>query len=112
MNKYVDILQKARGLLVKGWTKGAYARIADNTPVIFSHSNATCWCMVGALYAANSKFVSNNSTGEFYGLRYLWAAITLGNESELTHWNDTPERTINDVLDVYDKAIQLAEISN
>jgi hypothetical protein len=106
MNNHVEALQIARELLVKGWTKGAYARAADNTPVSFANKDAFGWCMVGACYKANGLL--NIRFLECNGLQYLWKAVKLGNEPELTHWNDAPGRTLDDVLAVYDKAIELA----
>jgi hypothetical protein len=111
MNKHVETLQNAKLLVLQGWTHGAYARDASNETIHFSDLNATCFCTVGAIYRANGPFIDNNTTGEYYGLRYLWKAVKLENEPELTHWNDAPGRTLNDILDVYDKAIQIANES-
>jgi hypothetical protein len=110
MNKHVMMLEQAKELIKQGWTQHAYARTTDGTSVVYLDSYAVCWCMVGALYAVNGKFIDNDTSREYYGLRYLWPAVTLKNEVELTQWNDSSERTVDDVLDAYNKAIELAKL--
>jgi hypothetical protein len=109
MNKHVTTLQSARELIAKGWTQKVYARLADDTAIHFFNKDACRFCMVGAIYRANDKFVDKGTTDNYYGIRYLWTAVNLDSEAQLTLWNDTPERTVDEVLAAYDKAITLAE---
>jgi hypothetical protein len=112
MNKHVKVLQDARELITKGWTQKVYARLADNAPIHFFNKDACSFCMVGAIYRCNVAIVDNGTTDNYYnyyGIQYLWTALGFNGESQLTEWNDIPNRTVDEVLTVYDNAIVLAE---
>lgn len=72
------------------WTKGAFARTACGRAVMTGEGAAACWCLHGAL-------------GLCYNYGYDAEAerlrVRLG-ANDLVSWNDTPERTHQEVLAV------------
>jgi hypothetical protein len=108
----VDVLTKARELIAtKGWTQNAWARTADGRGlrVRDGHlaedelSGATCFCLRGAIAAVtgNADHSAQNYLLQAVGMPEEWHAY-------LADWNDDDDRTADDVLAIYDKAISLA----
>jgi hypothetical protein len=98
-------LREARALVAKGWTQDADARnaagedleevyheLGDTTPV--------CWCAGGAIHqvAGQSSYISVAKVfGSAIGVEFI------------PDWNDAPGRTQAEVLQAFDRAIELAE---
>ena len=82
------------------WTKGAFARSRDGNEVHFTSSSASCWCAMGALgieapscYAPSlSKSIPKDS-----------GAFTLA------QYNDRPATTHEDIMALFDRAIELSQ---
>jgi hypothetical protein len=45
----IKALKKTRRLILKGWTRGAYARDARRRAVPYDSKTAVCWCLMGAV---------------------------------------------------------------
>lgn len=93
----IEELKKARALLVKGWTKGSFAKNAQGEKCVPYSDKAVCWCAGGAL-----KVVTDNWSD-------LWDVV----EAELKggylpDFNDAQE-TVEPVLALFDKAIAKLE---
>lgn len=97
-----EILRKARDLISvpERWTKGELARSAGGYKVSPRSSNATCWCIEGALIKASGEWA--------YETRAIKLMMQIVN-SVLHGWNDAPKRTHAEVLGAFDHAIALAE---
>ncbi len=93
-----DVLIAARAKIEQGWTQGASARDALSNAVAFDDQNATCWCMVGALFAAE-PIDDMLRVDARLSLRIHPARVGI------SRFNDTPGRTKEEVLAVFDKAI-------
>jgi len=86
-----DILERAQqALLTRGWTQGTYG-FDDGAPV----------CIAGAVMHVCGGF----------SLAALRVIAVLGETAGVRHvptWNDTPGRTPEQVLDLFDRAIARA----
>lgn len=92
-----EILVAARALIAeKGWCTGVMARDANGHAVGEQDSNAACYCVLGALTAANGDEIPNSV--------YVAFAYANGAES-IVDWNDVKGRTKEEVLEAFDKAI-------
>jgi hypothetical protein len=98
-----EVLTLARSLLVDvGWTQGSFGRTATGMAVCYSHPRAIAYCALGALYAADEK------TKCLPNVR-LQAETALRNQcphTKLVIYNDNAARTKEDIIALYDKAIE------
>lgn len=108
----VEILHEAREILVeKGWTQGCVARDARGKICDVGSRAAVCFCAMGAI----SKVAAFDDP-----LRPAkQAIIALRRAIGLTRslqgvgaWNDAPERTKEEVIAAFDKAIEELERDN
>ena len=117
MNEAIKILREARRLLAeKGWTKNSYACDVRGNAVYTGSGEAVKFCMLGAI--AKVHLTSEPENGRLVPIDELPpynAALSL--LSRVVHdetglwipdFNDAPERTKEECLAVYDKAIELA----
>ena len=91
-----QVLTEARKLIAQGWTQGEYKRVVDGVE---------CYCLSGAIHQAAPY---DNPRGlEFAALFLSLRAddFYLSSSSNLTEWNDAPDRTQEDVLALIDRAI-------
>lgn len=103
--KASEILRGARELLSvrKRWTKGVYARDAFCVRVNSGNPSAVSWCLRGAINKVSGKH-DRDQTAASSLLEGL-----LPDGLSIADWQDRPERTHAEVLDVLDRAIALAE---
>jgi hypothetical protein len=108
------LLAHARRLIATGWTQHADARASDDTAVHPWDNRAIRWSLLGALVAAVEYTAANR--GEPAALRDLAGTCILLAETvdadSLQHWNDTPDRTIGDVLTALDHTIELTRVDD
>lgn len=97
------ILRKAARRLSKEgtWTQGAYALDANGDSIDPGMPNAVCWRVGGAIIRE-----ADSGSSEWAALEAL--ANYLG-VSNLTAWNDAPERTQAEVVQALNAAADLAE---
>jgi hypothetical protein len=98
------LLKDAKQLIVdKGWAQKRSWNYADNAEKIL-------FCTIGAMGVANWDEVTNQSR---YGINAVGAACKIfskaNNLEYIAAWNDTPGRTVEEVLIAFDKAIALSE---
>lgn len=87
MNKnaeFIAWLKRARALVEKGWTQGAY-------------HNAGCYCARGAL----------NTAAPLVPLD--WRLVGPDSDHGLVHWNDMQGRTQAEVIAMFDNSIKALE---
>lgn len=89
----VEILEAARGKIAQGWCQGM-ARLynEDCKPIAY--------CCLSALYDADS---SDRGYDQTRGI--LPRAI---GSNAIIGWNDSPSRTKEEVLEAFDRAIEIA----
>jgi hypothetical protein len=104
-------------LLTRGWTQAAYARDGNGRVLGASEydSQGTCFCAIGAVRTA---LISNVPIEErsFEGpWEFSARAESLLHRAvapyavNLFEWNDAPGRTRDEVIALYDRAIQIEE---
>src|SRR4051812_6916470 len=102
--KTVDVLIKARELVMTGWTQNRYCS-----------TGKTCFCALGAIGmvcpgtypgvdAAEDKDGKSNYPEGTLAAKYLAAALPVGNFG-VASWNDAPGRTVGEVVQVFNRAI-------
>lgn len=95
----VEILKEARKLLIeKGWTQAAYARDINGYRVSPRSTDAVCFCSIGAIqhvhgsWGVPERFLTRASEHAYWSVPV---------------WNDKPGRTKEDVIALFDKAIEI-----
>jgi hypothetical protein len=101
MSAVADKLRKAKALIERGWTQGAFARRANGRVIGYESDDASCFCIAGALMRVTPLI------SDFERLCHPLTRAT--GSPRLDHWNDAPGRTQAEVLAAFDKAIELAE---
>ena len=97
-----QLLIAARGYIAKGWTQQEYARKADFESVSTKSPEATCWCIEGAIMAADTN---ENLPRQLECLDML---RTEANADNIVSWNDAKGRTQTQVLALFDFVISKA----
>lgn len=92
----LELLRRAKALVGRGWTRGAYARDASGQAVDASDPAAVCWCAMGACIATAPRGVS---------VSHLLKLVVRG---DVGSWNDDRRTSKADVLAAFDQAIALA----
>ena len=107
MTEILTQLRQVKDLLNKGWTKEVFARNELGEETRTDNINATCWCIGGAIIKVVPHSLEQRSP--------IWrvvhkAILLLGYTSQsITVFNDAPDTTIQQVMEVMDKAIALQE---
>jgi hypothetical protein len=100
-----DLLRDASDRVASGWSQGTEARALDGRPVDVLDPDAVSWSLLGALQSA--AFAGPEAqVGE---IRLAVAALAeLITDPSLAHWNDCPERSLQEVRTVLARAEALA----
>lgn len=113
-----QILVKARAILAEpaSWTKRANARIRrdgmDSPAVGITYEYANCFCLNGALIKASYELRAHEiqstpfTVAPFVDAQHILDSLTP--EGWYIGWNDAPERTHGEVLELLDRAIDKA----
>lgn len=108
MKKNIKVLKAARDLLVnKGWCQRNYARDANGFPADLNSPHACSFCMVGALLVA-TNFKSIQLDDDHPLIQILVSKIPT-EYSDIPDFNDDESRTKDEVIAVFDAAIQELE---
>lgn len=124
MTDTLRALKEARGLVERGWTQGVTARDRHGEGCWAHSPLAAQWCAVGAASAATyddpvddgrTTFSAvldalTGALGDLWDVEKKefappWFAVEV-----LSKWNDSPGRSKNEVLRLYDRAIELCEL--
>jgi len=110
LNNERDLLLRAREILAGGWTQDVSARNAIGEPVSWSAPSARCFCASGALArACDDPNASPAAWRAPYAVAFARLTDVLrkrGAQSSVQKFNDAPERSIADVLALFDAAIE------
>jgi hypothetical protein len=99
------LLTAARAKVAAGWTQETSARRADGLAVGASDPAATCWCALGALFAAGDALAPERCDREME-LRAADELKRLGGvPTSLVGWNDRRGRTQAEVVALFDRAL-------
>ena len=105
------MLSEARGLLLRGWSRGAQARDPQGQIVLPWSEEAASWSLLGALLATwqvhdmeDSDFVAHRA--DAYALGDATEALgEATGTSALDQWNDAEGRNIDEVVEAVDRAL-------
>src|SRR6266536_3174220 len=111
------MLSEARGLLQRGWCRGAQARDGAGSGVPAWSDDARTWSLLGALlaswYREQGQGLDVDVVAHSVDARALGdATAALGEaagSASLEQWNDEPRRTLADVVAAIDRATQILE---
>jgi len=110
------MLTEARGLLLRGWSRGAQARDARGQVVNAWSDDAASWSLIGALLASwhrhdnklDVDFVAHSA--EARGLAEATDVLSRATGTlAIDPWNDAPERNRGDVIAALDRALTLLD---
>ncbi len=112
------MLMEARGLLLRGWSKGAQARDMRGHVVNAWSDDASCWSLVGALLASwhrhddrlDADFIAHSAEARALADATQVLARATGTLA-IDLWNDAPERNWGDVIATVDRALVLLDRS-
>lgn len=108
MTPSTRILQKARALVERGWTKGASARNKHGSMVFINSEKACTFCATGAVGRAHvSVLCADEHMWEALDRLSLALDFVLGSKGSVVHFNDAMGTTKEDVLLMFDLAIEL-----
>jgi hypothetical protein len=97
----LEVLLAAKDKIMQGWCKGAFAKDLIGNTVNPESDKATRWCAVGAMMA-----VANDDNLLVFGTLTNLFREYIGGHISLPDWQDQPERTQEDVLQLFDLVIQ------
>ena len=83
------------------WMKGEYARKLDGNHCSPLDNDAVQWCAIGAVIHTAGSYKDANSA-------IHWLIKQVEKDITVTQWQDQPETTHQDVLDLLDRAIDQA----
>lgn len=103
----VSKLKSARDLISQkgAWIQGTFARDKNGFDCEGIDPTAVCFCAMGAIDRAVGE------TNSFFNFAWpLYRALdNAGFHNGISEWNDAPERTQEEVVALFDKAIEIAE---
>jgi hypothetical protein len=104
----VDVLRAARERISdpEHWTRSAFAKSPSGRPISPWSDGAVCWCARGSVYRECGS-VSNAGLVEVFLMRATEEAKPPDDAEPIAWLNDNG--THDDVLALYDRAIELAE---
>jgi hypothetical protein len=109
------ILSEARGLLLRGWSRGAQARDRAGNVVSAWSEEARSWSLLGGLLASwyrqqdagpDLDFVAHDFDARAIGDATQAIGEVTGTAS-IEGWNDDPARTFDEVIATIDRALEL-----
>jgi hypothetical protein len=107
------MLQEARGLLLKGWSRGAQARDPQGQVVLPWSDDASSWSLLGALLAtwqvhdmADADFVAHRADAVALGHATQALGEATGTAA-LDQWNDAEGRSLLEVVAAVDGALAI-----
>jgi len=79
------------------WTQKSEARDINQSPALFDHPAAVCWCFVGAIFCCYERDTADEVMCRVY--RYL-GLTDRPTVYGIVKWNDAPGRTFEEVRTV------------
>jgi len=102
--KKIELLTKVQEQLRKGWTQGAFARKGDGTPTFAHDTEAVTWSLEGACMIVAQR------DGSIERTRGLRRAIGFHINGYITSYNDDPDRTQEEVIEMIENLIKSMKI--
>ena len=103
------VLIDARSKCATGWCQHHYARDADGFEINVNAATATCWCSDGAILAAVREQHTIHELVHYDDVLAEFernGILPVGQRTVSTvEWNDHPDRTQQEILAAFDRAI-------
>lgn len=80
------------------WTQGRYARDKDGIKTNIKNDNASCWCLVGAVFKC---YIYHNADKAIQKLEKKFGKSK--SYKNIVQWNDHPKRTFKQVKTLVNK---------
>jgi len=104
-----DLLRDARDRVAAGWCQHASARDEDGRIVEPWDAEARSWSLLGAIVAVTEPQRLERGHLSLTELTTALGALAeLIADPSLEHWNDAPDRAVDEVLGVLDLATAIA----
>jgi hypothetical protein len=107
------MLSEAKGLLLRGWSRGAQARDAQGQVVLPWSEEASSWSLLGALLATwqvhdmdDADFVAHRADAQALGDATQALGEATGTAA-LDQWNDAKGRNVGEVVAAVDSALAI-----
>jgi hypothetical protein len=112
------ILSEVRGLLLRGWSRGAQARDRTGNVVSAWSEEASSWSLLGGLlaswYRQQGESLDLDFVAHGFDARALGDATQAIGEvtgtASIDRWNDDPARTLDEVIATIDRALELLAV--
>ena len=122
-NDCTKILSAARILIANGYCKHSYAKNEKGSVTAPISNDAVEWCPIGAISASFKELCDSNPNKYFdsdkafdYFRQAIIKTYPLEVDSDshglISGWSDDPERIKEDVISMFDKAIEFSEASS
>ena len=99
----MSILDLAASLVEEGWCQNAWACNADGADRVETDSDATAWCLAGAIRRAGYDLCASRLLTD-RALTYVWKVN--GASVPNSEWNDMPGRKAAEVVALLKRAAQ------
>ncbi len=93
---------RVRELLEQGWTQDVFARREDGTAVNPNSPEAVSFCISGGVHRAAREIVPEEDLSDLLTWHLKYIEDALGSRNPVIY-NDDPERTQEDVIDLLDR---------
>lgn len=109
----VEFLELCRCRIKMGWTQNCLARNEAGNAVSFNHSDATCWCIMGAMaFEAYPTGLLNDDVSAIPDnsviLKAEKALAKAIGTDKFAEWNDDLRRSQSEVIEALKKAKYIA----
>ena len=104
-------LESVKKIVASGWTQQHYARDEKGIQTFIHDDEATCWCIMGAIYKTANDLRSqarHMCTAEMVGV--LREANGWEEGYHIPTWNDEPGRTQEEVIAAIETAIEFVTV--
>jgi hypothetical protein len=106
MTDVLTTLEKARALVEKGWHKGSMGQDSYGARVGFRDPTCCSWCAMGAIHTALESPYDVNPEADKIVDDYIKPYMTGNSFEYLENYNDDSGTTKQDILYLFDRAIE------
>ena len=110
MKSVLEILKQGKERVTKGWVQHVLALTADGIACAGYATDAVSWCAVGALDVPPRDRILFPGVDNPSMRAYMFLERNVLDHQDLVEWNNDPKRTQEEVVDLFDRAINMLEM--